>query len=146
MSDLTLAVIVGPDPRCARCVADLSEVPHSAITEIRKLLMQLVERLLADPYYQLISSTPNVYERKGAQTGKFLQSSFEHMLALIRVTALNNTHRALQDIDAIIEDAALKAQLREMHSSEVRAISVSIVGSTAGTVQTGANSVSIISK
>lgn len=68
------------------------------------------------------------------------------MLALIRVTALNNTHRALQDIDAIIEDAALKAQLREMHSSKVRAISVSIVGSTVGTVQTGANSVSIISK
>ena len=126
--------------------ADLSAVPHSAITEIRKPLMQLVERLLADPYHHMISSTPNVYERKGAPPGKYLQSSFEHMSALMGVAAINTLRKGLQDIDAVLEDAALKAQIRDMRPSEVKAISVNIIGSTVGVVQTGANSVSVISK
>lgn len=126
--------------------ADLSEAPHSVIVEIRKPLMKLVEHLLAEPYHPLISSTPSVYERKGAPSGKFLQSSFEHTLALIRVTAINATHRGLRDIDAVFEEAALKAQLREMRSSAVKAISVNIVDSTIGVVQTGANAVSMISQ
>jgi hypothetical protein len=124
----------------------LSEAPHNAISEIREPLMQRVERLLVDPYHQLISSTPGVYERKGAPPGKFLCSSFEHMLALIKVTAINTARRGLRDIDAVIESAALQAQLREMHTSGVRDVSISIVGSTVGTLQTGANSVSIISR
>lgn len=126
---------------------DLSKVPYGIISQIRKPLMHLVERLLADPYYQLITSTPNVYDRKGAPSGKFLSSSFEHMLPLIQATAANTVSKGLRDVDAILEGLVLKAQLREMpsHSSEVTDVSINIVNSIVGTVQTGANSMSIIS-
>lgn len=125
---------------------DLSDVPLSAITEIRKPLMQLVEALLADPYHQLIAATPGVYDRQNAPPHKFLKASFDLRLAQMQTTAINATRRGLEDIELALDAAALKAQLRERRTGLAHAVSINILGSTVGAVQTGDNAISHISR
>lgn len=126
--------------------ANLSDVPLSAITEIRKPLMQLVEVLLADPYHQLIAATPGVYKRQNAPPHKFFPASFDQMLTRIQTTAINATRRGLEDIELAFDEATLKAQLRERRAAPAHAVSINIVGSTVGAVQTGDNAMSHISR
>ena len=126
--------------------ADLTEMPHSAIAGIGDPIVKLVERLLTDPYFELISSTPGVYERQCAPPGKFLPESLSHTLALFRVSALNTSRRAILEVEEILDDAALKAHCRELRASETKVVSISVVDSSVGSIQTGANSVMNISK
>lgn len=119
--------------------ADLSDVPLSAITEIGKPLMQLVKDLLANPYYQLIAATPCVYDRQNAPLYKFSPASFNLRLAQMRVAAINAMRKGLKDIESALDEATLKAQLRERATAQANAISINIVDSTVGVVQTSAN-------
>lgn len=127
--------------------ASLCDLPDNVIVDMGEPLKQIAGKVVCnEPFLQLVSGTPGVYERSSAPRGKFLQTSYEHELALMRVTAENVTRREIEKIRQVIDEAVLKAKARCLYATQIGSMgAINIINSTVGSLQTGAGSVSEVS-
>ncbi|MES2162903.1 MAG: hypothetical protein V4476_17225 [Pseudomonadota bacterium] len=124
----------------------LCDIPDGVIVAMGDPFKQIIEQFfLNDPYLLLVSNTPGVYERRNAFPGKFFKESYDHHMALIKVTAANVTRRSIDRMNLLIVEAVLKAKARREGAQAESTTTISIVNSTLGSLQTGAGSISTVS-
>lgn len=132
--------VIGPQPTCpfvsdvmrellSICANGLIERERAAIDVVSDTVLPFKDTLAGglarelsvvveavfplDKFVALVEHTPGVYQRGQADPRKFDQSSYEHYLALIRVSAANVARQSIRRTRLVLDELLLQKEAKK---------------------------------